>query len=72
LNPATGQLIEPEFALGRAAAGRIREPTAAVIDSQSARAVPRASRAKTEVEPVKTAILLIEYQNHFASEGGES
>ena len=47
LNPATGQLIEPEFALGRAAAGRNPEPTAAVIDSQSARAagtVPRASR----------------------------
>jgi hypothetical protein len=47
LNPATGQLIEPEFALGRAAGGRNPEPTAAVIDSQSARAagtVPRASR----------------------------
>jgi hypothetical protein len=27
---------------------------------------------ETEVDPNKTAILLIEYQNDFASEGGES
>ncbi len=44
LNPATGQLIEPEFAPDGAAAGRNPEPTAAVIDSQPARAGHRATR----------------------------
>jgi hypothetical protein len=47
LNPATGQLIEPEFAPGGAAAGRNPEPATAVTGSQPARAagtMPRASR----------------------------
>ena len=47
LNPATGQLIEPGFAPGGAAAGRNPEPATAVTGSQPARAagtMPRASR----------------------------